>query len=467
MGLIGSIRSPNLASPAEKDVARPVNTSRNGLPARHAAVTALQAIVERNMPLDEALELPEARFSRLDGRDRAFARAIVMCALRRRGQIDALLSSFMKKPLPRKSGPARQILAAGAAQLVFMETPPHAAIDLSVRLAAKDRNSAGFKGLINAVLRRVSREGRALVAEQDAARLNTPDWLWHRWSAAYGEEAARRIAARHLVEPPVDVTVRAEQQDWADRLGATRLASGSLRLASAGRIEDLSGYDEGAWWIQDAAAALPARLLGDVAGKHVLDLCAAPGGKTLQLAAAGANVTAVDRSAQRLERLHANLARTGLSATVVTADAAAFAPETPPDAILLDAPCSATGTIRRHPDIACLRREDAIESLAVLQTRLLDHAASLLAPGGRLVYCTCSLEPEEGEARVADLLDRHADVRRVPILPGEVPGFEAAVCESGDLRILPFHLAVPDGVPPGNDGFFVTRLERLAVPPNR
>ena len=264
-------------------------------------------------------------------------------------------------------------------------------------------------------------------------------------------------------EPALDLTARSDAPALADALDGQHLPTGTIRLASAGRIEDIVGYDRGEWWVQDAAACLPALLLGDIDGRNVLDLCAAPGGKTAQLAARGARVTAVDRSAARLERLNENLKRLGLDAEVVKADASAFTPAVRPDAILLDAPCSATGTIRRHPDVGWNKTAAMIETLTVTQARLLRHAASLLDPGARLIYCTCSLEPEEGIDQIESLLAEDKGLVRVPVDPAEVPGFEAAVTKAGDLRTLPFHCSGPGIAHPGADGFFVARLERMNV----
>ena len=439
------------------------------------AVRVLHDILHGGQPLDEVLARQNAGLMKsFAERDRGFVRAIVSVSLRRRGQIEAILANFLQKPLPRKSGPAREILLSGAAQLLFLDTGAHAVIDLAVTLASEDRNARGFKGLINAVLRRVASEGPALVADQDAARLNTPDWLWHRWGTHYSEETAHSIAQAHLVEPPLDITVKADPENWAERLNGSLLANGSVRLQSAGRIEAMDGFAEGQWWVQDTAASLPAKLLGDVAGKHVpLDLCAAPGGKTAQLAANGARVTALDRSTHRLDRLKENMSRLGLNAETIVADASTFTPETPPDAILLDAPCSATGTIRRHPDIAWLKDNDAIIGLAGIQDAMLNHAVEILPPGGLLIFCTCSLEPEEGEHRIDALLASNATVERVSVTPDDISGLDGAITSAGDVRTLPSHsfgrrpAANAPGEPSeesadgGMDGFFISRLRKL------
>lgn len=320
---------------------------------------------------------------------------------------------------------------------------------------ARRRGHGPHAALVNAVLRRLSREGRALADAQDAPRLNTPNWLWRSWRAAYGEKTARRIAAAHLAEPPLDLTAKSDASAVADTLGGTLLPTGSVRVDAKGPITTLPGFANGDWWVQDAGAALPARLLGDVVGRRVIDLCAAPGGKTAQLAAAGADVVAIDQSAGRLELLTENLARLGLTSEVVSADAATWRPPTESDAVLLDAPCSATGTIRRHPDVARLKRPRDVSAMAEIQTRLLAAAVDMIRPGGPLVYCVCSLEPEEGERQVEPLIAA-GRVRRSPIRPAEVDGLGDLLSPSGDLRTLPCHLADAGGI----DGFYAARLIR-------
>jgi 16S rRNA (cytosine967-C5)-methyltransferase len=417
--------------------------------ARAAAHALLGEVLRRRRPLDEALA--DAGLDRLDARDRAFARLLVATVLRRLGQVDDLIAGFVEKPLPERAAPVQDALRLGMVQLVMLGTASHAAVDSSVRLL--EGRFDGFKGLVNAVLRRAAEEAPERARTQDAARLSTPYWLWESWSRAYGEASARAIAEVHLTEPPLDIMVRDQAKLWAPRLEAEILPTGTLRRAS-GVVTELSGYADGAWWVQDAAAALPSRLLGDVRGRRVADLCAAPGGKTLQLAASGAEVIAIDRSARRLERVRENLDRTKLTAELVVADAAAWRPESLPDAILLDAPCSATGTLRRHPDAAHLKTPDDVRRLSEVQDRLLDHALSLLPPGGLLVYCVCSLEPEEGPARIARLLASGAPVEPVPVTSDEVP---AEMIRDGFLRTLPSHWQERGGM----DGFFAARLRRL------
>ncbi len=339
--------------------------------------------------------------------------------------------------------------------MLFLDVAPHAAVDAANRLAHADAKAVHFRPLINAVLRRVAQEGASVIARQDAAALNTPDWLWQRWVATYGEADARAIAAAHLAVPPLDVTLKTPDDDVLERPDTERLAPGHLRLKDAGRIEALPGFDDGRWWVQDFAASLPATLLGDVAGKRVIDLCAAPGGKTMQLACAGAHVTAVDVAAERLALIAENLARVKLSADLVEADARAWHPEEPAPFVLLDAPCLATGTIRRHPDLPWIKSAADLTISESLQSELLDAAAELTAPGGVLVYAVCSLEPEEGPEQVAAFLRRRKDFARMPIMPGEV--FDAAfLTPEGDLRTLPSFWADRGGM----DGFYAARLRK-------
>jgi 16S rRNA (cytosine967-C5)-methyltransferase len=424
-----------------------------GRDARRAAFDLIRRVLRKGRALEQALA-DNPRLDALAPRDRAFARHLAATTLRRLGQIDAVLAQFLDKPLKPKLNAVQDLLRLGTAQLLFLQVPAHAAVDQTVGLAAGVRVGP-HRGLLNAVLRRIDRERDGLTEGQDAARLNAPDWLYARWTEAYGADTAHAIAAAHLGEPPLDLTVKADPDAWADRLGAQRLPTGSLRLTGGtGEVRRLPGYRDGAWWVQDAAAALPARLLGDVAGRRVFDLCAAPGGKTAQLAAAGAHVMAVDRSAERLRQLEANLQRLDLAAATVAAELQTWTPPDPPDAVLLDAPCTATGTLRRHPDIAHLKRPEDVRQMAGLQAELLAAAAATLPAGATLVYAVCSLEPEEGVERVEALLRERSDLQRRPVDPAElgVPG--AAITAAGDLRTLPCHWPDLGGL----DGFYAARL---------
>jgi len=422
------------------------------LASRRTALDVLVACLDRGQPLDDALSRHQG-FTGLDPRDRAFVRLLLATTLRRLGEIEEVLAVLIERPLEGANAPGRQVLRLGAAQLLFLGTPAHAAVDTSVRLV-EDARLPHLKGLTNAVLRRIAREGTALLGDRDPARLNTPQWLWESWSEVYGEEATRAIAAAHLIEAPLDLTTRSDSDFWAGRLDAEKLPTGTLRRTTGGAISELPGFAEGAWWVQDAAATLPARLLGDIDGKRVADLCAAPGGKTMQLCAAGAKVTAVDISPRRTARLQENLARAGLSADLITADASKWTPAEKFDAILLDAPCSGTGTLRRHPDIAWLKGEEDVRRLTLTQDRLLLHAVELLRPGGTLVYAVCSLQEDEGPARLEGLLGRDRRLARIPVQATELPYLETAITKEGDVRTLPSMWADRGGL----DGFYVARL---------
>ncbi|MBV8090589.1 MAG: MFS transporter [Alphaproteobacteria bacterium] len=424
--------------------------------ARNVALDLIGAVLRRKRPLDEAID-DNREMHELSGRDRAFARLLTATVLRRLGQIDALIGLCLSTPLAPRAAIVHDILRLGAVQLLFLRTPPHAAVATSVDIA-HSRGFLSHKGLVNAVLRRLSIEGAGFVEEQDAPRLNTPDWLWRSWSRAYGEWTARAIGASHLREAPLDLTLRGDVDAWCAKLQGVLLPTGTLRRAAGGSLVSLPGYAEGAWWVQDAAATLPARLFGEVASREIIDLCAAPGGKTAQLVIAGARVTAVDRSSRRLDRLITNLKRLTLPVAAVAADALTWRPPHPVDAVLLDAPCSTTGAIRRHPDVPHLKLPDDVARLAVVQDNLLRAAVEMLRPGGTLVYCTCSLEPEEGVGRIAALLESGAPVARRPIDPGEIGAPAEWITAEGDLRTLPCYFEEYDGI----DGFFCARLVKLA-----
>jgi 16S rRNA (cytosine967-C5)-methyltransferase len=429
---------------------KPSDPAIEGLAARHAAMELVRAAVERRGGLDEALNRPA--YTSLAPRERAFARALAGTTLRRLGPLDAALDSRLQKPPPEL---VRWLLRLGAAQLFYMGVADHAAVSTTVAQASAEPATRPFKGLINAVLRALAREGAPEISAQALA----PPWLYARWQAAFGEAQAREIAAEIGEEPATDLSLRdGSDAELAAMLDGRTLPTGGLRTERKGDVAGWPGYSEGRWWVQDAAAALPARLLQVTAGETALDLCAAPGGKTLQLAAAGAHVTAVDRSAGRLRRLRENLERTGLSAEVVEADAVAWPDARTFRAVLLDAPCSATGTFRRHPDVLWAARPGDLAKLCALQRRLLDATAPRVRPGGRLVYCVCSLEPEEGEAQAQAFLHRNLEFAPDPVRPGEAGTPARAVTSDGHVRLLP-GAAEPDLY---GDGFFVARFRRRA-----
>ena len=406
-------------------------------PTREIAFDLLAAVLDRRRPLEEALEAaPHA-----ETRDRAAAHRLAAAVLRRLGSLDAILEPFLVRAPPEG---VKHVLRLGAAGLLLLDTPPHAAVATAVALT-RARRLTPFAGLVNAVLRRVSAAGPAALDGLDGPRLDTPPWLWASWGAD-----ARAIAEAHEHEAPLDLSLR---PGAAPPPGGVVLPTGSVRLPAGTRVQDIPGFEAGAFWVQDAAAALPAKLLHACPGERVADLCAAPGGKTAQLAATGARVTAVERDASRLRRLHENLARLQLDVDVVQADAASWTPPALFDAVLLDAPCSATGTIRRHPDVARLKRPRDLIDMVAGQDRLLAAAAAMLRPGGRLIYAVCSLQPEEGPGRVGALPGLRPD----PFTPAELDGVAAALTNQGALRTHPGLWADRGGM----DGFFAARFVRV------
>ncbi len=406
-------------------------------PTREIAFDLLTAVLDRRRPLEEALDAAGLA----EPRDRAAAHRLAAAVLRRLGSLDAVLEPFLTRAPPDG---VKHVLRLGAAGLLLLATPPHAAVGTAVALA-RSRRLAPFAGLVNAVLRRVSDAGPAALDGLDGPRLDTPPWLWASWGAD-----ARAIAEAHGHEAPLDLSLRPGAELPP---GGTLLPTGSVRLPAGTRVQDLPGFDTGAFWVQDAAAALPAALLHAKPGERIADLCAAPGGKTAQLAATGAHVTAVERDTSRLRRLHENLARLQLEVDVVQADAASWTPPALFDAVLLDAPCSATGTIRRHPDVARLKRPRDVAEMAAGQDRLLAAATALVRPGGRLIYAVCSLQPEEGPGRVADLPGLRPD----PFTAAELAGIPAALTTQGTLRTHPGLWSDWGGV----DGFFAARFTRV------
>lgn len=432
-----------------------------GLAVRLAAAAIMSDIVAKGHALDECFS-PRAVPSRLiglDARDIALVRSIATVGVRRLGTIRTGLAALMEKGLPRQAMHLEWVLIAAAAQILFLDVPDHAAVDLAVRATRLESKSAPFAAFVNGVLRNLIRAREDILAASDPLDHDTPAWLAARWRKTYGDDQARAIAGAHRCEPSLDLTVKSDPAGWAKRLDALLLPTGSLRLRTHQPVSELEGYSEGDWWVQDAAAALPARLLHPAPGLRIADFCAAPGGKAAQLAAAGAEVTAVDRSAERLKTLTANFERLRLHADIVVGDVTTLKASSY-DAVLLDAPCLATGTIRRHPDIAWIKKPADLAPLMALQARMLDKAVEFVKPGGLIVYCTCSLEPEEGEMQIAALLRRNPDVLRMPVLPEEVGGRAEIVNGEGEMRTLPSHLPAEEPRLAGLDGFFAARLIR-------
>ena len=427
-----------------------------GLAARRVATQVLTDVLVRHLALDETLDRQLAQADTL-GRDAGLVRAMATSAVRHLGQLRHVVQSRLSGDrLPAKVPELEALMLIGAAQLLHLDVPDHAAVDMTMRVARENSRLLPYAKLVNAVLRRIARE-KEQAMETLSPFINLPDWLAQRWIATYGAETAARIAQACGQEADLDLSVKDNPALWAETLGAVLLPCGSLRLQDHRPVASLPGYEEGAFWVQDAAASLPARLLAPKQNERIADLCAAPGGKTAQLAVSGARVVAVDRSPARLKRLEDNLKRLGLAAERLACDATTLETE-PFDAILLDAPCSATGTLRRHPDVAWIKQESDVFKLAQLQSRLLDQAIRLLKPEGRLVYCTCSLEPEEGEMQIENALKRHPALRRDPIRREEMGGLSAALTPLGEARILPFMAFEGENARSGVDGFFIARL---------
>ena len=426
-----------------------------GLVSRARAHTILHEVLDRRRPLDEVLQ-SDKRLAKLEPRDRAFARNLVATTLRRLGQIESVIDDCLDRPLPKSAAAARNALRLGICQILFLDTQTHAAVDTSVTLAGQ-RGPDRFKGVVNGILRRIVRSKDKFARSDDAERANVPDWLWQSWEESFGAQQAAGIAAAHLQTPPVDLTVPVDRDDWAQTLGGVKIGAYSLRLTGGGDITSLPGFDAGAWWVQDAAAALPAQLISQIpSGGRVLALCAAPGGKSAQLAAAGFDVTALDIAPSRLKVLCENMRRLRLDVSVVEADLLTWQSGQTFDGILLDAPCTATGTIRRHPDIPHLKSAADVTRQADVQKKFLDRTIDLVRPGGTIVYSVCSMERSEGFGQIDALLARRPDIETDPITPGEVPDFETCIVSEGWLQTTPAHLSDQGGV----DGFFVARLRK-------
>ncbi|MDA4845404.1 methyltransferase domain-containing protein [Hoeflea sp. E7-10] len=434
-----------------------------GLEARQAAAKLLAAVVDKKTPLDGLLDPSGGNpaFRNLEPADQALVRAILLSALRQLPVIEAMLARLVNRPLPGGARALSHVLTVGAAQILYLDTPDHAAVDLAVEQASRDPRNRRYTALVNAVLRRLIREKSGLLPQMEAKTVNAPPWFYERLQEAYGADADKILAAQALA-PPIDITVKSDPRGWAERLGGIFLPTGSVRLRPfEGPITQLPGFAEGEWWVQDAAASIPAQLFGNLAGVRVADLCAAPGGKTAQLVAAGARVTAVDLSRNRLRRLAENLDRLKLEAEIVQTDLLKWRPDEAFDAVLLDAPCSSTGTVRRHPDIPWTKSPADIDKLSELQERMLRHAVTLIRPGGMVVFSNCSLDPREGENMVERVLSSLPEISRKPVETIGLQGLEFAITASGDVRTHPAMLECETPQLSGMDGFFASVLMRM------
>ena len=444
---------------SEKKSAAPVP----GLPARQAAARLLSAVVDKKTSLDGLTdnEHGHPQYLALEMRDRMLVRAILGAALRHRADIERILKSYLDRPLPQNALSLRHLLHVAAAQVLYLDVPDHAAIDLAVTAAKSDPRNQRFSGLVNAILRKLARNADK-EREQSSTTENIPAWFSDMLIENYGREKAAQIIASQAIEPPIDISVKSNPEMWAEKLGGHVLFNGTVRLDHVeGAVSDLEGYQQGEWWVQDVAASLPARLLGDIKDKAVADLCAAPGGKTAELAVQGAHVTAIDLSANRLKRLQHNMERLDLKVATWAGNLKDFKPEELFDAVLLDAPCSSTGTIRRHPDILWTKDISDVEKLAKLQLELLVASISLVKIGGLIVFANCSIARQEGEELVNNVLSSHNDIKLVPIRDEEVAG-RKELLSNGVLRTTPADLEGETLSLSGMDGFFAARFKRIA-----
>lgn len=464
-------KKKNFSKPSHRSKARPdaggpsgrpdLGPKKPGLEARATAAKLLSAVIDKKISLDGMLDPVHGNpsYKALSDADRALARAMLITTLRHLPRLEAAVSSLIDTPLPEGARALHHVLMIAAAQILHLDVPSHSAVDLAVEQANRDPRNRRFAKLVNAVLRRLVREKDEIIAAT-ASVSPVPKWYRERLTAAYGADAAMQIAEAQLVPPSIDLTVKSDAEGWAEKLGGKVLPTGSIRLgAFQGAVSGLEGFEAGEWWVQDAAAAIPAKLFGDLKGKRIADLCAAPGGKTAQLIAAGAKVTAVEQSSNRLARLKENLGRLGLEAELVGGDLFEYRPEELLDGVLLDAPCSSTGTTRRHPDVLWTKGVEDIGKLAVLQERMLRHALTLVKPGGIVVFSNCSIDPKEGETLVARVLADMPDVSRRPVSASDWPGLEEAVSADGDFRTTPAMMPGDDTYPGGIDGFYAAVLQ--------
>lgn len=421
---------------------------------RDIALSSLHLVLQKQVTPTNALHLHPS-FLKVDNRDRAFSLLLLLTTLRRLGQIDASISFILEKPLAKRYELITNILRLGTAQILFLNTPSYAAVNAAVNQTKHSRFQA-HKGLVNAVLRRMFEKRGILLENQDPEFLNTSNWIWKSWKNFYGEKICRSIIKAHLVDPPLDLTVKNNIKLWAKRLNGQTISNSTLRLDFDGPIHEMEGFSEGVWWVQDFAASLPVKLLGNVYKKNIIEIGAAPGGKTSQLAMTGARVVAIDRSSRRLSMLRDNLKRLNFTAIIIEANAEIWRPNTLADGVLVDAPCSSTGTMRRNPDIMWRLKPSDICELRKTQLKLLKAAVEMIKPGALLVYTVCSLQPEEGPLLIEAFLEQNKNVERVGINIDEIEGFHEFITPIGDLLTLPSYLSSLGGL----DGFYSVRLRR-------
>lgn len=428
----------------------------NHLDTRVVSYYILKKILDEGMTIEGAID---SLSHKINDEDRGFIRHLVTTTLRRLGQLDKIINHMTKTKLGNTQMAVRHVLRLGITQLLFMDVPAYAAVDGSVKLVETklSKKLQYLKHPVNAILRNVDRERKALLKKFGNTRLNFPKWLLNSWDIRFGNKIVKDIIAVCLEEAPLDVNLKPhlDAEEWANLLNGKVVRDNIIRIEKSGKIKDLTGYNQGHWWVQDVAATLPETLLGTIKGDVLYDLCAAPGGKTAQSAARGALVTAVDMSRKRLERLNENMKRLNLKVDVVMSDILEFKPENPADFILLDAPCSSTGTIRRHPEILHIRDAKQVNEMAIMQSKMLEHVSSIMKSGSILVYSVCSMQQEEGPDQINALLEKDRSLKRKEILREELNDFENAILENGDVQTLPHFM---EG---GMDGFFIARLEKI------
>lgn len=454
---------PNNQNQNNLKSAIPILNNEPGLAVRLTASRLLGAIIDKKTPLDGLVDDSHGHphYLALSMRDRSLCRAIVGAALRNRSLITKIIDDYLERPLPENARGLKNVLHGACAQILFLNVADHAAIDLAVTAAKNDPRSRRFCGLVNAVLRKIAFDKTSILSKE-TRQMQPPAWFLKLLQDNYGQATTIKILTALAAQPALDLTVKSDPQLWARKLGGIVLPTGTVRIAGvAGPVNSLEGFANGDWWVQNAAASIPVRLFGTIKDHSVADLCAAPGGKTAQLAHFGAKVTSIDLSSNRLKRLQSNMERLGFNVNSWVGNFKDFPDNETFDAVLLDAPCSSTGTIRRHPDILWTKSPSDIEKLAELQRDLLIAAIRLVKRGGTIVFSNCSLAKVEGEDIVADILRHHQEIKLAPVLKSELPNMENLITPEGFLRTTPADFPNENPVLAGLDGFFAARLIKL------
>lgn len=435
-----------------------------GLETRLIAAKILAAIIKQKKSLDGLLDKKSGHpgFLKLPPLDQNLCRAIILASLRHHIAIEKQLQGYLKNPLPAKADALSFLFHISAAQILYLNIPSHAAIFLAVEATKKDPRLRRFTALVNAILRQFAKDGEKFPLKDSPLTL-TPEWFIRLLKLQYDSETIKAIICAQNHQPPLDITVKDNPSFWAQKLNALIVSGNSLRLKEKNlNITELPGFSEGAWWVQNTASAIPAQLMPNIQGKNVADLCAAPGGKTAQLILQGANVTAIEKVETRAQRLKENLDRLQLKAKIHIADLLTYSPKENFDAVLLDAPCSSTGTIRRHSDILWNKDLKDIEQLAQLQYQLLVRAIKFTKPGGTIIFSNCSLAPQEGEELIEKILQTYENIRLSPLSGEEFPKFKDFLTKDGYLRTHPASFSHANPLFAGMDGFFAARLIKIS-----